>query len=159
LPLADGSTAQARFLPTHDGEAWLVYATKSGKLGTYYLTPKDPGPQPNPIPPVPPVPTKLTIAIVEDPARTTQAERQVLTDPAWRTPAAAKHNLLGIIPNDLIDKETGQPPPRLAPFLDRAKMHNLPWIMLTDQAGTIIWEGQVPTTAAELINLIKRYGG
>ena len=58
-----------------------------------------------------------------------------------------------------IDKKTGQPPPRLAPFLDRAKLHNLPWIMFTDSAGVVKWEGQIPTTAAELTNLIKQYGG
>jgi hypothetical protein len=151
--------ATARLLPTHDGEAWLVYATSSGKLGTYYLTPKDPGPQPDPIPPVPPVPTKLIIAVVENPATTTQQQRQVLADPAWRKPAAEKHTLLGIIPNDVIEKETGQPPPRLAPFLERAKLHNLPWIMFTTEAGVIIYEGQLPTTAAELASLIKQYGG
>jgi hypothetical protein len=31
--------------------------------------------------------------------------------------------------------------------------------MFTDAAGTIIWEGQVPTTAAELAALIAKYGG
>jgi hypothetical protein len=146
-------------LPTHDGEAWLVYATPSGKLGTYYLTPTRPGPQPDPIPPVPPVPTHLTIAIVENPQLTSLQDRQTLADPLWRRWASEKHNLLGIIPNDVIDKETGQPPPRLAPFLDRAKLHNLPWIMFTNAAGVIIWEGTVPTTAAELAALIAKYGG
>jgi hypothetical protein len=159
LPLTDGTTATAMIMPGPPGQSWLVYAAKDGKLGTYWLTPTDPGPGPKPVPPVPPIPQRLTIVIVEDPVTTTQAERQILADPTWRTPAAAKHNMLGIIPNDLIDKETGQPPQRLAGFLDRAKLHNLPWIMLTGQAGTILWEGQVPTTAAELIALIKRYGG
>ena len=163
LPLADGSTAQARLLPTHDGEAWLVYATSSGKLGIFYLSPTKPDPGPNPPPPPPPppppVPTKLTIAIIENPATTTQEQRQVLADPAWRQAAAGKHTQLGIIPNDVIDKSTGQPPARLVPFLDRAKLHNLPWIIFTNAAGTIVWEGTVPTTAAELAALIAKYGG
>ena len=159
FPLADGTTATAQFLPTQNGCGWLVYATSSGKLATYYLTPTPPSPVP--IPPVPPVPvpTQLTIAIVEDPATTLPDARKVLADPTWRKLATEKHEFLGIIPTDLVDKKTGRPPPRLAGFLDRAKLHNLPWIMFTDSAGKILWEGQVPTTAAELLNLIHQYGG
>jgi hypothetical protein len=159
IPLADGSLATAQFLPTHDGQGWLVYATSSGKLATYYLTPTAPGP--TPVPPVPPVPvpTQLTIAIVEDPAATSPDARKVLADPTWRKLATEKHDFLGIIPSDIVDKKTGQQPPRLVAFLDRAKLHNLPWIMFTDSAGKILWEGQVPTTAAELLNLIHQYGG
>jgi hypothetical protein len=159
LPLSDGSTAQARLLPTHDGESWLVYATSSGKVVAYYLSPTTPTPPPDPIPPIPPTPQKLTIAIVENPTLTTQQQRAVLASPEWRAVAAAKHNLVGIIPNDVIDKETNQPPTRLAPFLNRAKLHNLPWIMFTNAAGAILWEGQVPTTAQELAALIAKYGG
>lgn len=159
LPLTDGTMAQAQFLPTQNGEGWIAYATNSGKLATYYLTPTRPGPQPDPIPPVPPQPTRLTIAIVENPAATTQPLRAVLASPEWREEAAAKHNFLGIIPNDVIDKKTGQPPPRLAPFLDRAKTHDLPWVMFTNAQNVILWEGQLPSSATELKNLIKKYGG
>lgn len=159
LPLADGTSATAQFLPTQNGAGWLVYATSSGKLATYYLTPTQPGPQPIPPTPVPPTPTKLTIAIVEDPATTSQTQRSVLCEPTWRKLATEKHDFVGIIPNDVIDKRTGQPPPRLAPFLDRAKLHNLPWIMFSDSAGVIVWEGQVPTSALELTKLLQRYGG
>jgi len=159
LPLTDGTTATAQFLPTQEGAGWLVYATNSGKLASYYCTPTKPGPDPQPIPPPPPPPGKLTIAIVENPAQTTQQQRTVLSDPNWRNLAKEKHDFLGIIPNDLIEKATGQPPPRLAPFLERARGHNLPWIMFADDQGFIVWEGQVPTTSTELINLIKKYGG
>jgi hypothetical protein len=107
---------------------------------------------------VPPTPTKLTIAVIENPATTSAADRAVLADPIWRQPAALKNTFLGIIPSDLIDKATGQPPPRLAPFLVRAGLHNLPWIIFANDAGTIIWEGSVPTTAAELAALIAKYG-
>ena len=158
LPLTDGTNANAQVLPIADGRAWLVYATNSGGLGTYYLTPTGPIPPPDPIPPIPPPPQRLTIAIVENPATTTQKQRSVLSDSTWRKSASSKHDFLGIIPNDVVDKRTGQPPPRLAPFLDRASKHNLPWIIFTDAKGVIIWEGQVPTTARELIDLIERYG-
>lgn len=170
LPLSDGSTATARLLPTTNGEAWLVYATSSGQLAAYYLTPHQPVPPPTPptpdpptpLPPPPdpqPQPTRLTIAVIENPETTTNAQRAVLTNTTWSTAATAKHTFLGIVPDDVIDKTTGLPPPRLAPFLARAKLHNLPWILFADPNGVIVWEGTVPTTATELTALIAKYGG
>jgi len=159
IPLSDGTTGQALFLPITEGRAYLVYSTSAGQLASYTLTPTNPTPPPDPVPPPPPIPVKLTIAIVENPQLTSLADRQTLADPTWRKWATEKHDFIGIIPNDLIDKRTGQPPPRLAPFLDRARSHNLPWIMFTNPAGVIVWEGQVPTTATELTNLIKQFGG
>jgi len=159
LPLSDGTIAQAQILPGPNAQAYLVYATKTGQLGLWTMTQTDPTPPPDPIPPIPPQPTKLKIAIVENPATTTQAQRSVLASKSWRDLVVDRHELVGVIPNDVIDKRTDQPPPRLAPFLDRAKQHNLPWIMFTDEQGNIIWEGQVPTTASELSNLIKQHGG
>jgi hypothetical protein len=163
IPLADATTAQAIFLPAPSGNAYLVYATSSGKLGSFLLSPitPEPGPLPPvpPVPPVPPAPTTLTIAIIENPAATTLQQRDVLSALEWRKAAAEKHNFLGIIPSDLIEKGTGKPPASLAPFLDRAKLHNLPWCIMSDAAGKILWEGQLPTSPAELNALIKRYGG
>lgn len=159
LPLTQSQSASAQFLPAPNGDLWLVYATSSGELRTYALTLTNPTPPPDPVPPPPPIPVKLTIAIVENPQLTSLADRQTLADPTWRKWATEKHDFIGIIPNDVIDKRTGQPPPRLAPFLDRARSHNLPWIIFTNPAGVIIWEGQVPTTATELTNLIKQFGG
>jgi len=163
LPLADATTATAVILPTQAGQAWLVYATKSGMIGSYLLTPTDPTPPPDPLPPPPvppvPIPQKLTIAIVENPATTTVEQRQVLADQAWRNLAADKHTFKGIIPTDVTDKRTGKPPADLVPFLNRAALHNLPWVMFTKPDHTIVWEGQLPTTAQELLNLIHQHGG
>ena len=174
LPLANKTSAAAVLLPTQAGQAYLVYATPTGKIGLYLLTsttpdpipPLPPEPPPVPPPPVPPppvppvpVPQRLTIAIVEDPATTTVEQRQVLADPTWRNLAAEKHDFRGIIPADVIEKGTGKPPASLAPFLDRAKLHALPWCMFTTTAGVILYEGPLPTTAAELIAIIHRYGG
>jgi len=163
LPLANKTSAAAVLLPTQAGQAYLVYATPTGKIGLYLLTSTTPDPIPPlpPEPPVPPVPgpQRLTIAIVEDPATTTVEQRQVLADPTWRNLAAEKHDFRGIIPADVIEKGTGKPPASLAPFLDRAKLHALPWCMFTTTAGVILYEGPLPTTAAELIAIIHRYGG
>lgn len=169
LPLVDQTQVQAVFLPTLEGRVYLVYATKSGNLGLWTMTqtvspsplppiPPEPRPPVPPIPPIPPLPQRLTIAIVEDPLSTTPEQRQVLVDPTWRNSAKEKHDFKGIIPSDLIDKETGKPPPSLSPFLDRAKLHSLPWVMLTTKTGDIVWEGNLPT-AAELKNLIVKFSG
>jgi hypothetical protein len=155
LPLTDSTTATAALLPTHDGQAWLVYATNNGNLGTYYLTPTElPGPDPPQ-----PIPQKLAIAIVENPATTTLQQRDVLSAIEWRKLATEKHNFLGIVPTDIKEAKTGLPPPALVPFLDRAKNHNLPWIILSNQTGTILWEGQLPPTSQQLTAIIQRYGG
>ena len=170
LPLADNTTATAAFLPTTGGSTYLVYGTPTGRLGFFLLTaPTDPTP-PNPWPPIPPtppvppappvpIPQKLTIAIVEDPATTTQQQRSILADPAWRRHAADKHHFRGIIPTDLIEKGTNKPPASLAPFLDAAKGRMLPWILLVAPDGTILFQGPLPPTTAELTATIRRYGG
>jgi len=170
LPLADKTTAAATLLPTQNEQAWLVYATGNGKIGIWTLAPTSPSPNPippippEPIPPVPPVPPipipqKLTIAIVENPTKTTPEQRAVLANPTWRKLSTEKHDFRGIIPTDVIEKGTGKPPTSLVPFLDRAKLHNLPWCMFTTADGRILWEGQLPTSAKELAALIQRYGG
>ena len=55
LPLADKTTAVAILLPAPAQAAWMAYATKEGKIGSYLLTSTLPTPQPEP-PPVPPPP-------------------------------------------------------------------------------------------------------
>jgi len=162
LPLADKTTATAVLLPTTDGQAWLVYATPIGKIGLYLLTPTNPTPPPEPTPPIPPVPppvpTRLTIAIVENPSTTTQEQRGILSDSTWRDIAKSKHDFIGIIPNDIRDARTGLPPVHLVPFLNRAKLHRLPWVMFTDGQTGILWEGELPNSSAAFSALISKYG-
>jgi len=163
LPLADQTTATAIILPGPNTQAWLIYATPSGKIGLWTMTPTTSPipPQPIPPPPIPPVPIpqRLTIAVIEDPATTTLEQRNVLADPTWRKLAAEKHDFRGIIPIDVIEKGTSQPPAALAPFLDRAKGRPLPWIMLYTQNFVLVWEGPLPATTTELMAIIHQFGG
>ena len=174
LPLADQTTAAAVLLPTANGQAWLCYATQTGKIGLWILTPATtpPNPEPQPIPPpvppppvppvpVPPVPVpqRLTIAVVEDPQTSTSEQRGVLANKTWRNLAGEKHDFRGIIPVDVIEKGTGKPPASLVPFLNAAKGRMLPWVMFGSATGIILWEGPLPATSAELIALIHKYGG
>jgi len=64
LPLSDKTTATAVLLPTLNGQAFLVYATKTGQIGLWTMSPttppEPPPPEPTPVPPppnvVPPIP-------------------------------------------------------------------------------------------------------
>lgn len=159
LPLTTGESATAVLLPIDDGRMWMVYATPDGKIGFWMMSQStDPIP-PDPIPPPPPEPTRLTIVAVEDPERTTQRERDVLADAGWRGLAMEKHNFMGIIPVDLIDKRTGKPPPLFLPFMDLAKGKKLPWVILGDDQGNVLWQGSLPDSPAEFTTLIEKYGG
>lgn len=59
LPLADKTTAQAVLLPMPTPGAWLVYATPTGKLGLWTMTPTSPTPPPDPSPPPTPPPPNV----------------------------------------------------------------------------------------------------
>lgn len=159
IPLSDSTTAQARILPTTDGAAYLVYATKQAQLGLWLLTPTDHQPLPPPEPTPTPTPTKLQIAIVEDPAATTQKQRWVISSNLWRDYARQKHTIKGIIPTNLIDKETGRPPADLSPFLDRAKNQILPYLILYDHDGNPVWTGTMPEDPATILSIIKQHEG
>ena len=63
-----------------------------------------------------------------------------------------------IVDKDVKDKD-GNPPKDLAPYLDRAKTKKLPQVYLVDQAGKVRHEGDLPTTPAELLALLKQIGG
>lgn len=156
LPLQNGKEATAELLPVTSDQMYLVYATPTGELGVWTLSRSvDPIP-PDPIPPVPPFPTKLFIAVVENPLTTSQAQRHVLADPGWRKKAIESHNFLGVVPSDLVDKETGGPPAHLRPFLKQAASRKLPWLIMCDQSGRIVFESEVPETVEEMEALIPR---
>jgi hypothetical protein len=163
LPLADKTTATAILLPAADDQVWLVYATRTGQISLWTMSPTSPEPSPTPPTPTPPTPpptpTKLTIAIVEDPEKTTAEQRHVLTDDAWRNVATQKHDMRGIIPIDIKEANTGKPPPALVPFLEATKGKPLPWVLLYNQTGSILWEGPLPSSGEALANLINKHGG
>ncbi len=159
LPMDDGSSTQAVLLPIDADHMWMVYTSKDGQIGFWMMTRStDPIP-PDPVPPPPPKPTRLTIVVIEDPERSTQIERDILADDRWRGLAMEKHNFLGIIPIDLVDNRTGKPPTLLAPFLELAKGKALPWTILADAKGNIVWQGHLPNSPDDFANLIKEKGG
>jgi hypothetical protein len=155
VPLSDGTTATAIVFPTQPGQACLVTVAATGQVATYTITPTPPPPNP----PTPPTPTKLSIAIVENPATTTPAQAAVLGAKEWRELAASKHQFLGIIPSDIKEATTGKPPAYLQPFLDAAAGNPLPWLLMSDPSGKLLYTGPLPTTAQAMTELLKKYGG
>lgn len=157
--MTDGKTANAVYIMTSDQKEILVIANSQGNLQVYFLS-KDQTPLP-PDPPKPPTPTpqELTIAIVEDPCCTPLKQKAVLTDRAWRDKASADHNFIGVIPSSVIDLTTNKPPTQFQVYLDRAKTKTRPWLMFYGEDGRLLFEGAVPQTTAEMLGLLKQYGG
>jgi hypothetical protein len=65
LPLADKTTAQAILLPMPTPGAWLVYATKTGQIGLWMMTPTA-QPEPPPVPPTPVPPPPNVVPPIPD---------------------------------------------------------------------------------------------
>jgi hypothetical protein len=159
IPTTDGKTANAVYILTSDQKEILVIANSLGNLQVYFLS-KDQTPNP-PDPPKPPTPTpqKLTIAIVEDPCCTPLKQKAVLTDKIWRDKANAEHNFVGIIPSSVIDLTTNKPPAQFQVYLERAKTRTRPWLMFYGEGGQLLFEGAVPQSTAEMLGLLRQYGG
>jgi hypothetical protein len=155
LPLADDTQANAAIVATAPGQALLFYATQRGQLAWYTLSqqsPPGPGPTPPPPPPPPPPqPTKLSIAIVTDPATLTPAQAAVALDRTWRDYAARNHTLIGCIPNNIIEKESGKAPAALQPFLAAIATESLPRLIGLDVSGRKLLDIPLPTTSAAII--------
>jgi len=144
--LTDKTTATAVLLPTQDGDAWLVYATKTGLIGLYRLTATLP-PQPEPTPPVPPVPptpppAKPTALIIITDTPTNQG--------TWTTPATAR--LLasrGISTTNYAISYVNDPNYSDVvglKWIGKSAGNATPYAFLVDAAGTTTWSGAVPAS-------------
>lgn len=143
LPLADKTTGTAIIIPTGEGSAVLVYSTGKGQIAVIPMG-KLPGPAPQPI-----VGPKR-IAVVENPETSTDEQRALLADPKWKAAITAPDTFHGVLPYNLIDKETGQVPPAQKPFLDAARGTPLPALVVLGTAGDLRLSTTLPTTAATI---------
>lgn len=170
LPMSDRTRVTAQFLPAPNGQAWLVYSLPNGHLGLWAMIPTgqvippqpDPTPPtPDPIPPkpIPPQPVTLKAVLVENPLTTPPTTKAAFLNPQVKQAADATSSLFAIIPQDMKDPKTGQPPTDLLPFLKAADGNTLPWLILSDQANTILWQGPAPTTPTALIDLLHQTAG
>ena len=157
LPLADHTTTTAQILPGPEANAWLVYSTPSGQLAVYTLSPA--APDPNPPPPPPPPPGQaLHVAVVENPTASTPTQRAILADPRWREAIPPPHSFIGIIPADILDPDTQEPPPGLRPFLAAAKGTPLPAVILLLPDGSPFRVISLPDNVHALVSFLAECG-
>jgi hypothetical protein len=158
LPLSDGTTAQAVFLPAPDDAFYLVYPTASGQLVIMNVIPTEPNPEPVPPDPVPPAET-LHVAVVHDPANSSAQQRQVMCDPTWRDHVPAPHVFEGIFPANHVDANTGTMPEHMAPYLEAAADTPLPCLILLNENLKPVAVVPLPDSANGILELIRKHGG
>jgi len=154
LPLADDTQATAGILQAPDRKLYMVYATPTGELALYHL-----GPiadiEPDPTPPTPPTPDGFQIAIIENPAKSTAAQRKVMSDKTWRDQVKPPNTFTGILPFGYVDPTTNTVPANLKPFFDAATNQPLPLVVLLDTNGQLFAVQPLPATTAGMLDLLK----
>jgi len=121
--------------------------------------PPDPTPDPKPTPKPAPYTGKFSMVVIEETDVAANNRGQFFADKELRDYLATK--LVGkprIADKDVVDA-SGQPPKDLAPYLNHAKGKGLPQLYLIAPDGTVLYEGNLPKTPAELIATVKKVGG
>ena len=139
LPLADGSTAEAMFLPTPGTATQIVYATTSGKLGLWPTT-TPPNPEPTPAPKPPPTPDVPSVVVT---ISATEAETLPAEIAAYIAANGGSYSGFTVAM-----VATEKPPPDALKWIGRAAGKNLPYSFIATREGKIIVEGPTPASAA-----------
>jgi len=156
LPLADGTTGTAIFLPAPNGQAWLTISSPAGQLSTWLLTTTTPRPVPTPPTPPPPTPPPLAasqlIIVSDGPA----------TNTTWKSPAvAAALTARGITTSQYTIQQVADPATDDAAlrWIGRSAGHALPWAALAANDGSIIWNGSPPIADSAWLALLSNPTG
>jgi len=144
LPLLDKTTATAMILPTHDGAAWLVYATTTGQIGLYQLTPTSPTPPPDPPPTPPPVDGPISLITVTE------------TTPAVLPPAVAAflvktNSTYSAYTVAMVGDKT--PPPGALLWIGRTAGKTYPYSFIVRADQSIRWQGPTPQSQNDWLKL------
>jgi hypothetical protein len=119
------------------------------------------GPDPTPDPDPPNEGSRYLVVIEESSQRTPQLSNLLLRLRSSDYLEENDHNLL--IADQDGTNEQGQPIPSLKPYLDRAQEEPaLPILFIVDgdsSPAEVYYQGPVPNTYQETIELLKRYGG
>ena len=128
-------------------------------MGARPSPPPEPVPDPKPTPKPDPYTGKFSMVVIEETNVAANNRGQFFADKELRDYLATK--LVGkprIADKDVVDA-SGQPPKDLAPYLNHAKGKGLPQLYLIAPDGTVLFEGNLPKTPAELIATVKKVGG
>lgn len=150
LPLADKTTATAVFLPTVDGQAYLVYATPTGNLGLWTMTPTATQPPKPPIdPPKPPVTSVSVITITETDAAALPSLVQAHLDSTGGSYFAFTVAMVSDV----------SPPTNSLVWIGRSAGKNYPYTFIATSTGEILWQGPTPIRVAEFLARVKNPKG
>lgn len=158
LPLADGTTANAIILPAANGQAFLVYATKTGQLGFWTMT-SGTSPSPTPPPEPPPPPTPPTPPVPPTPPRVVSVITITETTPAGlpsEVSAYLSANSGSYYAFTVEMVALDEPPPNALKWIGKSAGKNYPYTFLADAAGVVLWQGPTPANAAKFLNLLKK---
>jgi hypothetical protein len=154
IPLADSSLATAVILPGPTSLPYLVYATPTGQIGLWTLTPPTnpqpptpPTPPQPPTPPTPPTPPPVVNIIVVTAATPAAADASIS---AW---VAAHGGTFYAYTVEMVSDDN--PPPNSLKWIGRTAGKPYPYAFAADAAGTILWQGPQPKTSAALIEAIE----
>jgi hypothetical protein len=124
--------------------------------------PPPPGPPPpDPVPPAPPgpvTPQKLWVVIVEETADAVATRGAFLSDQTLRKFMEAHGHRWRVVDKDVVGTD-GKPPEDVQRFLADARARKLPMLYLVNAKGQTVHQEPVPATAAELLTLLKKWGG
>lgn len=117
-----------------------------------------------PVPPKPPVdppavaPAKLVVLVVEETAAAAATRGALFADPALAARMAAKGHRWRIADRDVVGPD-GKPPADLTRFLAATAGKPFPQVFLVDEQGRTRVQTDLPTRAADLLDIITKYGG
>jgi hypothetical protein len=118
----------------------------------------------SPAPPIPPVPTPpvagraAAFVVIEETADATADRALYFTDPRLAAVVRDQKLKYQVLDQNAVDA-TGSPPAGLKGYLDRAKGKKLPRLFVIDAGGKLLFEGDLPASAAGLAETLKRYKG
>ena len=117
-------------------------------------------PDPPPTPPTPPTPTpsKLWVTVVEETGDRTIEQGRIYTSDELHAYLDQHKHQWRIVDDDVTD-EDGRTPEGVATYLARARGKPLPWVILSDANGAVLWEGTLPESDDALLETLKQYGG
>ena len=152
LPLADDTQATAAFLPTQAGDAYLIYATPTGKLGFYLMSPTTPRPTPTPTPPSPtpppdptpvppPTPTTIKLIVVGDAAPPS-------IDATTSAYATQHGDTIATYSVAMVSEPT--PAKSALHWIGLTAGKTYPYAFIANAKDDILWQGQLPADQTTL---------
>jgi len=157
-------TLDLEFRAKHEGEYLVkLHLVRAGKLeiaaivvsvGVNPNPEPDPKPDPDPDPTPPPPLAEMWVIVVEETSQRTPEQARVLLDPTVRQWMAKNQHRFRILDKDQTSAD-------LQPWINRATAQPgiaLPRLFISDSSGVVYFDGELPHSWMELLELVKKWG-